>query len=179
MRFHDLATAASALTLARLVLGAAVPFVDHGGWLAAVYGVAILTDVADGPLARHTGTATPAGAALDAWADKVLHVNLAWTLVNAGQMPAVFMLAWFARELIQAPLIPLLVHRWRTGVGRPATSGWGRATAISLFVAVACVLAQVDARLPTLVTGLLGTIAGVDYARVHLAPTTAAALERG
>ncbi len=179
MRLADLANAASALTLARLLLGAAVPFVGDLAWLAAVYLLAILTDVIDGPLARRTGTASAAGAALDAWADKVLHVNLAWTLVLADRMPAVFMLAWFAREIVQASLIPLLVHRWRTGVGRPATTGWGRATAIALFVAVCCVLVGVDARLPSALTGVLGLVAGLDYTRLHLFPVFAAAPERG
>jgi len=174
VHFADIANAASALTLLRLLLGALVPFagIDALAWL---YGLAILTDVLDGPVARRQGTASPAGATLDAWADKVLHVNLAWTLVNADRMPAAYMLAWFSRELVQATLIPVLVHRWRTGIGQPQTSAWGRATAIGLFVAVCSVLLGIEARPATVLTGLLGTVAGLDYARVHLSPLLAPA----
>lgn len=174
MHFADLANAASALTLLRLVLGALAPFAG-GDALPWLYGFAILTDVLDGPVARRQGTASAAGATLDAWADKVLHVNLAWTLVNLDRMPALYMLAWFARELIQTLLIPVLVHRWRTGTGQPRTSRWGRATAIGLFLAVCSVLLGIDARPATLLTGLLGTVAGLDYARVHLSPLFAPA----
>ena len=169
MRFADLANAAGLLTLLRLAIGALVSVSPTPalGWL---YALAILTDVLDGPVARRRGHASAAGATLDAWADKVLHVNLAWTLVNRDLMPAAFMLAWFTRELIQVLLIPVLVHRWRTLQGRPRTSPWGRATAIALFVAASGVLLGVDASWPTLLTGCLGTVAGLDYARVHLAP---------
>jgi phosphatidylglycerophosphate synthase len=206
LRFSQLLSAASALTFSRLILAALLPLLVYGSrgresWLlVGGYLVALGTDVLDGVVARRTGRASGAGATFDAWADKALHVNLAWALVVAGRMPGWWMFCWFSREVLQAAMIPLLIHRWRVGVGRPSTSVWGRATAISLALCTLAVLFppaagefaahSVDAPLPafhlegwlhraaetlTGLTALFGTVAGVDYARVHLFPALCAA----
>ncbi len=166
MRFSDLATAASALTTLRILLAAALPLLPRSWWLP-VYVVAVATDVIDGVVARRTGKACAAGATLDAWADKILHVNVAWTLANAGLIPASWMLAWFAREILQAAMIPALVHRWRIGVGQPKTRMAGRLTTILLALATVLALLGHPSLLLTVTIGALGLLAGTDYARLH------------
>ncbi len=166
MRFSDLCTLASALSWLRVALAAALPLLPREWWLG-VYATALFTDVLDGRVARSTGTATPAGATLDAWADKALHVNTAWTLVNEGIFPGWWMLPLFIREIVQVPLVFVFAHRWRTGVGRPATRPLGQLTTI--FVALTLVLGLLGLPTPalTLTVGALGLAAGMDYARLH------------
>lgn len=169
MHVRDVCNAAGFVTLLRLPVAVAAPFLADGPWLLPAYVFALFTDVIDGPIARRTGTATPAGAALDGWLDKILHVNLAWSLAVADRIPDAWMLAWFSREILQAAMIPLLIHRFRLERGPlPRTSLWGRATAVLLAVSVLLVLAGRDATLATAATGLLGTISGVDYGIRHL-----------
>lgn len=178
MHLKDLWTLPSALTLVRLVLAVGMPFWLGGPWVLPLYVLAVLTDVVDGMLARRTGTATRAGAAFDAWVDKILHVNLAWAMAVADLIPDVWLLAWFARELIQAPLVFVLVHRFRTAKAPPPrTSVLGRVTAVTLFGSVVLALAGLDATLPTLVTGILGFTAGIQYAWRYL-PERPASVDR-
>lgn len=169
MRLRDLYNLAGLLTGLRLLLAAAAPFyATHpvGPW---VYAFALFTDVIDGPVARRLGQASAAGAAWDGWVDKTLHVNLAWSLVVADRMPAWWMLCWFSRELVQGPLVPVLVSRFRRGLGpRPQTTLWGRATSIALAGAVFGVFFERGGALPTWIAGALGAVAAVDYTRTHL-----------
>ncbi|MFZ5478642.1 MAG: CDP-alcohol phosphatidyltransferase family protein [Myxococcota bacterium] len=168
MRLSDLWTLASAISGVRLVIACVLPFLVDGPWALPAYLLALATDVADGWVARRTGTGSDAGAALDGWLDKILHVNLAWALAVRDRVPDWFLLCWFAREILQLAMFPFLMHRFRVGTGpRPRTSEWGRATAIVLAVAMVAALVGLDATLLTLATGALGVVAGLDYARLH------------
>lgn len=168
VRFADLATVASSLSLLRIALAAVLPLLPQPWWLP-VYLLAVATDVVDGMVARRTGTVSAAGATLDAWADKILHVNVAWTLVNAGVIPGWWMSAWFAREILQVPMVFALVHRWRTGVGTPRTRLSGRLTTILLSVLTVLALVGWPSLLLTVAVLVLGLMAGIDYARLHFA----------
>lgn len=169
MSLRHLWNLAGALTFLRLLLAAAMPFCLDAGWALPVYLFALLTDVVDGWVARRTGTASAAGAAFDGWVDKTLHVNLAWSMAVADLMPDEWMLAWFARELLQVVMHPVLMHRFRTGRGpAPKTSLLGRVTAVTLAVSIVLVLLGFDATVPTVLTGLAGTAAGLHYAWIHL-----------
>lgn len=171
MRLRDLYNLAGILTGLRLLIAAIVPFFVHGPWLFWLYVFALFTDVIDGVVARRMGHASRAGAAWDGWVDKTLHVNLAWSLCVADRIPDWWMLLWFSRELIQGPLVPVLVHRFRVADGpRPRTSLVGRATSILLAIAVLMALRGFDATTPTIGVGVLGTLAGLGYARRHLVP---------
>lgn len=169
MSLRHLWNLAGALTLLRLLIAAAMPFVVPTPYVLGVYGFALLTDVVDGWVARRTGTASAAGAAFDGWVDKTLHVNLAWSLAVADKMPDVWMLAWFSREIIQVVMHPVLMHRFRTGKGpAPRTSLLGRATAVLLAVCVVLVILGIDATIPTILTGIAGAAAGLHYGWIHL-----------
>lgn len=158
---------ASALSAFRLVLAGLLPLFPRELWVA-VYATALLTDVLDGPLARRTGVACSAGATLDAWADKALHVNTAWALVLSDVVPSWWMLCWFIREIIQLPMVFVFAHRWRTGVGVPATRPLGQAVTISLAVTIVLALVGIPSLSATWLVGALGLAAGMDYARIHV-----------
>lgn len=169
MKWSHLVTPAGALTTLRLVMAGTLPYALGTGWLLPLYLFAVWTDVADGYVARRFGHSTRAGAAYDAWVDKSLHVNLGWAIALADIVPDWFMLCWFSRELIQLPMHFFLMHRFRTEQAPPPrTSGWGRATAITLWAAFCVVLGgwptSSAALVLTVATGVLGTIASLDYA---------------
>lgn len=164
MRLADLWTVPSAITAVRFVFAATVPWwFEHPAALA-IYVTACVSDMLDGEVARRTGTCTRAGAVLDAWVDKALHVNLGWSLALADRIPDAWMLAWCAREILQAPMVFVCAYRFRTATSvPPATTLWGRATAVSLFAAVCATLLGFDATFATVVTGVCGVVAGIDY----------------
>ncbi len=171
MRWSDLVTPAGALTTLRLIFAGILPYFLGTGWLLPLYLFALWTDVADGYVARRAGHATRAGAAYDAWVDKSLHVNLGWALALADLVPDWFMLCWFSRELIQLPMHFVLMHRFRTAnAPAPQTSLLGRATAMTLALAFFLALAGWPASGLTLgltlATGVLGTLASVQYAAI-------------
>ncbi len=168
MRLSDLYTLASALTLGRLAIAAALPWLEPTPWLLPAYGIALLTDVLDGMVARRTGTASEAGAVLDAWCDKILHVNLALVLVVAGRFPALWMSALFAREILQAAMILPLIHRFRLRRGPlPATSALGRiSTVLVALVLALAVLGHTPVWL-VVVTGAASVAAGAQYGWIH------------
>jgi len=120
-------------------------------------------------VARRMGCATRSGAAFDAWVDKTLHVNLAWALAVADRIPDWYVAAWCARELIQGPSVVFLMHRFRTATAPPPrTSLLGRATAVTLSASVLAVLLGYDALYLTIVTGVLGTLAGLHYMTIYV-----------
>jgi phosphatidylglycerophosphate synthase len=169
MHLRQLRNAAGALTLSRLLIAAGMPFLLRAGLGLPFYLLALGTDVVDGMVARRTGTASAAGAALDGWVDKTLHVNLAWSLAVADTIPDVWMLAWFSREIVQLLMFPFLMHRFRLEQGPlPRTSILGRATAFLLAGSVVAVLLGRDASVLTALTGITGLAAGLHYAWIHL-----------
>ena len=162
MTLSQLVSMASALSALRLVLAGLLPLFPRELWVV-VYAVAVLTDVLDGPLARRTGVACAAGATLDAWADKALNVNTAWALVLSDVIPSWWLLLWFVREIIQLPMVFIFAHRWRTGVGTPATRPLGQLATISLAVTIVLALVGIPSLWATLLVGALGLAAGCAH----------------
>jgi len=123
LRLGDAMNLAGLLTLSRLPIAVVYPFfgADDMVALAMLLGAAA-TDFLDGVIARATGTASHTGAVLDGWIDKVMYVNVAWTLVNFHDVPAWWMLAWFSREILQGFSVPLLVPAYYRGLPRARAS---------------------------------------------------------
>ncbi len=174
MRWSQLATPAGALTTLRLIMAGTLPYALHTSGILPLYLLAVWTDVADGYVARRWGHTTRAGAAYDAWVDKALHVNLGWAIAVSDVVPDWFMLCWFSRELIQLPMHFVLMHRFRVAnAPEPKTSNWGRATAITLWLAFVVILGgwpgSTLALGLTLLTAALGAVASLDYARIFFA----------
>jgi phosphatidylglycerophosphate synthase len=179
VRLRHLWNLAGLLTFVRFGMAVVVPYVVPTRWMLAFYLVALATDVADGVVARRTGTASRAGAAFDAWVDKILHVNIGWSLGVADRIPDWWLLLWFAREIPQALLHPFLMHSFRVGTNEmPRTSLLGRATAILLAITVVTVLLGRDATMLTWITGALGGASAVHYAIRHVPPVVAGGVRR-
>ena len=134
---------ANLLTLARLLmLPAAIHYMrqENGSWRAlGVFGVAMATDVLDGPVARMRQEVSPLGQVLDPIADKLMIDTTAITLSQTRGFP------WWATGLLLARdaallLGSLLVYRRhaKISVADPA----GKATTLALASAMILYLAD-------------------------------------
>jgi CDP-diacylglycerol---glycerol-3-phosphate 3-phosphatidyltransferase len=134
---------ANLLTLARLLmLPAAIHYMrqEDGRWRAlGVFGVAMATDILDGPVARMRQEVSPLGKVLDPIADKLMIDSAAITLSQKHGFP------WWATGLLLARdlalvLGGLLVYRRRAeiSVAHPA----GKATTLALALAMILYLAD-------------------------------------
>ncbi len=157
------------LTLSRLPIAVVYPLVSARTEVAiGLYLLAALTDLLDGVLARRLGKVSHTGAVLDGWIDKVLYVNIAWTLVNLHDVPAWWMLAWFSREIVQGATVPLLVPAYYRGLPRARQStAMGKLT--TWLVGISLVASLLDvwwvAQWLTPFAGITGLISGVAYIR--------------
>jgi CDP-diacylglycerol--glycerol-3-phosphate 3-phosphatidyltransferase len=172
MSIRDLANAAGALTTARIVAAVCFPLVVHDRGLAlAVLAIGILTDIADGPVARRQGTVSHTGAVYDGWADKILHINCAWAMVLAGIVPGTWMLLWFLREIILWPLFLAVLGRYLRGdTPMAASSRAGRWTTHLIVSAMVAALLNLHtvALACTVLGGLLGAVTGCAYLWDHI-----------
>jgi len=126
-----------ALTFARLGLAILTPFFKYEPMaMVAILTGALLSDLLDGPVARWRGTASPIGAVLDGWIDKIFLVNFAWSMLLGGYCNGWHMLAWTVREIIMGITVPLLAWRYYMGDhggGQPSNAG----KASTIFIGVA------------------------------------------
>ncbi len=118
---------ANALSLSRLLL--ALPFgllmlgsdAASALWAAALFCIAILTDLIDGPLARHQGTVSKLGGALDHGADFVFVTAglsaMAWRGVIPWLLPLLIVLA-FAQYVIDSLWIDRRRELRMSAIGR-------------------------------------------------------------
>jgi cardiolipin synthase len=166
---RDLLNAAGLLTLTRLPLAILFPYIAHDrGWALVVYGLALLTDALDGTVARWTGTTSETGAFADGWADKIFHIQAAWSLALVGTIPGWWMLLWFSRELMQLLTVPWYIHRYVLGETPPVHAGWqGKATTLALGVSFVTVLLGLPsvAAASSWLCGLMGVLSGLVYLR--------------
>jgi CDP-diacylglycerol--glycerol-3-phosphate 3-phosphatidyltransferase len=132
---------ANALSLLRLLLVG--PFVwllargdpDSALWAAMLFGVAIASDLADGPLARARGTASGVGRALDHVAD--------FAFVEAGLCVAAARgtLPWLLPVLVAIAFLQYVVDSyWLQRAGELRMSGLGRWNGVLYFVPLGGVL---------------------------------------
>ena len=167
-------TAPNLLTLLRMLLVPvlAVLLLADGGhdptlrvWATIVFVVAALTDLADGELARRSGTVTTVGKIADPIADKAITgvalIGLSWL----GDLP------WWVTVVILAREILVTVLRFwviRHGV-IPASRG-GKAKTVAQIIAISLYLAPLpDGAWPIRVLAmgiavLLTVVTGFDYA---------------
>lgn len=168
---------ANLLTLSRIPLAILFWLVVHQpGWAMAVMVVGGLTDVIDGPIARHarrhqTGRPDPGPPGVFSWLDPfcdkffVLSV-LAGTYV-ARDVPAGVLLAVAAREMVQIPLAA--VYRFtpwlRSRMRYDFTAGpIGKAATVAQFAAIAAILSDHPARgALSVVAAIIGLCAAIHY----------------
>lgn len=168
------ATLPNLLTLVRLLLVpvlAVLLLADDGAdptlrwWAMGVFVLAALTDLADGEIARRSGTVTTIGKIADPVADKALTGVALIGLSLLGDLP------WWVTVVILVREIGVTVLRFaviRHGV-IPASRG-GKAKTVAQVVAIALYLAPLPAaadpvRIVTMgIAVLLTVVTGIDYA---------------
>lgn len=165
--WSQLLNMAGALTFSRLLIAIVFPFLISLWWLAlAFYLVAVTTDVLDGYVARRTGTDSPAGAILDGWVDKVLHVNVIWSMVNAEYLPGWWMIILFSREILQLPLVASLpgpIYEGHSPVHPPVLSGKIASFLFVVMISTLLVGITEPSWYFTCAIGFFGTIAALQY----------------
>jgi CDP-diacylglycerol---glycerol-3-phosphate 3-phosphatidyltransferase len=168
------ATLPNLLTLIRLLLVpvlAVLLLADDGAdaalrwWATAVFVVAALTDLADGEIARRSGTVTTVGKIADPVADKALTGVALVGLSLLGDLPWWVTLVILAREIAVTALRFVVI---RHGV-IPASRG-GKAKTVAQVIAIALYLAPLGdwadpARIVAMGIALVLTVVtGIDYA---------------
>jgi cardiolipin synthase len=140
-------TAANQLTILRMLL--IPPFVilllyGHRGWALITFGVAALTDLLDGLIARATGQKTTLGAWLDPMADKLLLVTMFIVLTLPGiglvnRLPVWFTVLAISRDVaivLTVAVVNLAVGRrtFRPSIfGKIATATYVLTGVITLY----------------------------------------------
>ena len=156
--------AANLLTACRLLgsLGLlAFPAFSHGFW--ALYLFCGLTDMADGPVARRTGSASAFGARLDTAADAVFLAAAFAKLLPALTVPG-WLWAWLA--LIAAIKTGNLLWALRHGKGLvTAHTALNRLTGLVLFL-LPLTLPWLDLRQSALPVCVLATAAALQEGKV-------------
>ncbi len=165
--WRDLANAAGLLTLLRAPLALlAIAWAHDARVLLWLYLVGALSDIVDGPIARHTGRVSQTGAYADAVLDKLFNAIFTLILVFSGRVPALWIAAWFCRDFVQIGLI-LAFRRdafAHEGFDRDANLA-GKATTVLLGVTIVVVLLglhDLAARL-TVGVALLGLASAAGY----------------
>lgn len=166
-RVRDLLLVPNLLSGARLPLAVAFPFAARSAPLAlGVLGLAGATDVLDGWTARKLHQATPMGALVDGFADKIFAVSVLGTLVVSGRITPVGAVMLATRELAELPLAIRILTSKRarlTEVDRRANT-LGKVATVLEFTTVLAVLMRVPGRLGLLAgTAVVGAAAGVAY----------------
>ncbi len=127
-------TRANALSLLRLACapGLAMAIVaQHAGIATAIFWLAVATDLADGPVARRYGEASPLGGLLDHAIDATFCVVCLGAHAAAGAVP------WSLPFFVAAAFVQYTLDS-RSLAGRPLrASRLGRWNGIAYFVAVA------------------------------------------
>jgi CDP-diacylglycerol--glycerol-3-phosphate 3-phosphatidyltransferase/cardiolipin synthase len=155
------------ISFLRLPLAASFPFVCHSVWGSlVVLGMAAVTDVLDGWVARRFKLATPTGAVVDGVADKAFVAVVLGTLIVTGIMPWTHVLLLGARELGELPLLGFLAlsHEARSRKVEDRANLFGKAATVLQFAAIVGAILRSPAR-ATLVyaTVIVGAAAAVSY----------------
>jgi len=178
-RYHarDLVRVPGLLSLARLPLAAAFPFVVGRPLLA--FGVLLaagLSDLLDGWYARRFNQVTATGAALDPVTDKLFVLTVAATLVATGQLTARAVLLLSTREVGELPLVLWLASSRaarRARAGQASANAAGKvATALQFASVAAILLGAPHAGLWVGTTAIAGAAAALSYWRRALRTPT-------
>jgi CDP-diacylglycerol--glycerol-3-phosphate 3-phosphatidyltransferase/cardiolipin synthase len=165
---REVLRAPNLMSLARIPLAAAFPFVAGSPPLAVgVLGLAGLSDVLDGWLARRAHCATGLGQIIDPIADKTFALTVVVTLVARGALPLWALPILLVRELVEVPLaLYALSSRTRreARVVRARANAPGKLDTVVLFATLVVAIAAPPALRPMLVVAALtGIVAAVSY----------------
>jgi len=156
------------LSLSRGALAAVFPWTTHAPFAAlAVLGVAGLTDVLDGFLARRWNQVTAAGALVDGIVDKIFVLSVAISLAAASQLRVWEIFALGARDVCEVAIALAFWMRHRHFPhGEQRANRMGKLTTVLQFGAVTCALfGRGEGRYLVFLAAVFGTVAAFIYAR--------------
>lgn len=158
----------SLLSLARLPLAAAFPFVLEKPWAAlGVLVVAGFTDVADGWWARRHGQVTATGAVVDPITDKLFVLTVVISLVVTERLSAGSVALLATREIGEAPLVvwwTLSRRRRRARVQHPEANAVGKLATVMQFASVTLALFRAPVTSEIVAgTACVGALAALCY----------------
>ena len=167
-RFRDVFLTPGLLSLARVPLAFAFPFVvETTAWAVGVLVVAGVTDVLDGYWARRFGQVTPTGAALDPITDKLFVLTVAVTLVRSGHFSLLSVLFLSTREFFELPLVVWFAaspSARKARAGKPSANAFGKlATALQFAAVVSTLLRWSVAEYWIGATAVVGVLAALSY----------------
>ena len=156
-------TWADLLTVLRVPLAVAFPFVPSPAWQLALVAAAAVSDFFDGMLARRFG-GSRAGAVLDPVADKLFMAAAFLTVARSGLLHPLEIVAVLARDIVAALGY---AGSWlrRRPTALPARAGGKVVTVLQLLTLAACITASPFARRLAWATAGVGLYAIWDYAR--------------
>ena len=177
---RSLAWIPNAITISRLLLGLAFPWLPVD-WRLAVVVIAAITDGLDGQASRWMGAVSKLGVMLDPIADKVFLVAVMATLIWDGSVTWLEVLLIALRDVI---VLLGAVGAW----ARDGGAAWskmkprklGKLATVLQFIWIAVVLLEVaDWRGPILIaTAIVSGLAGVDYVWGYLSQKDDASAKR-
>jgi phosphatidylglycerophosphate synthase len=167
-RVRDLFRVPGLLSLARLPLAVAFPFVvDRPALALAVLVAAGGSDVLDGWIARRYDLVTPTGAALDPVTDKIFVLTVAVTLVVRSYLSPAEVVLLSTREVGELPLVVWLAFSRRARRLRAESASanlQGKlATALQFAAATAALLRWAHMGALVMATAVAGVVAAVVY----------------
>ncbi len=143
-RARDLLLPPGLLSLSRVPLAVGFALVvEHRVAALIVLGLAGLTDVLDGFIARRYGWVTPTGAAIDGLTDKLFVLTVAVTLMVSGHLSLGTIALLATREIAELPLVlwVALSKRARgTRAENPTANILGKVATVFQFAAVSWAL---------------------------------------
>jgi cardiolipin synthase len=157
-------TVADLLSLTRIPLAAAFLLVSHSGWRLAIVGVAALTDLLDGPVARRLGS-SPFGAVIDPVADKLFMAAAVGVVAFSGRLELYEIVGVLLRDIVAtvAFIATLISHQPRA---IPARSSGKAVTVAQILTLVAFLIESPYLRPIAWATTAIAIIAIWDYYRV-------------
>lgn len=151
------------LTLARIPLAIAFPFVSDTTWRLAMVGGAAVTDLLDGPLARRFGESR-FGAVLDPVADKLFMAAAFGVVAFSGQLEWYEILGVLLRDIVAtiAFAVTLVTQRPRA---IPARLGGKAVTVAQMLTLLAFLLESPSLRPMAWATAAIALYAIWDYTK--------------
>src|SRR5262245_19356633 len=156
----------NSLSIARLLLGFAFPFIPND-WRLWVVIVAAISDALDGLTARWLHAQSKAGRLLDPIADKVFVLMVALTLLAEGAIHPLWAAGVAARDLVVLVGVVVVTVRCRWSAYRKMRPKLiGKATTAAQFAVLVAIAAWGTSPVWLLIaTTVLSVLAGADYAR--------------
>ena len=163
LHLHDALSLPGLLSLSRLPLALTVPFVWSRPPVAVgVLGLAALTDVLDGWLARKLNQVTDTGAVLDPIMDKTFVLAVTATMIAARIVTPTEAALLATREIVELPLLAYVIGFHVEGDRRANLAG--KITTVLQFLAVGAILVHAPHRAFIVgATAAAGVVAGFTY----------------